>query len=142
MALSRRSDERRLPIEGERPMSLKLELLAAIALISFEPATEAHDIYSPLKDRWGNSCCNDQDCRPVHYRVTPTGVQMLIDGDWIAVPDHAIQYRALPGDTGETYGGIGAAKFATGVIGQPIQLTAPSYRLTPHRSRGLPFPFM
>jgi hypothetical protein len=54
-------------------MSLKLELLAAICLISFEPPTEAHDIYSPLKDRWGNSCCNDQDCRPVPYRVTPAG---------------------------------------------------------------------
>ena len=53
----------------------------------------------------GNSCCNDQDCRPVPYRVTPAGVQMLVHGDWIAVPDHAIQYRALPGDTGETAGG-------------------------------------
>ena len=86
-------------------MSLKLELLAAICLISFEPPTEAHDIYSPLKDRWGNSCCNDQDCRPVPYRVTPSGVQMLVHGNWIAVPDHMIQYRALPGDTGETAGG-------------------------------------
>ena len=37
-------------IEGERPMSLKLELLAAICLFSFEPPTEARDIYSPLKD--------------------------------------------------------------------------------------------
>jgi hypothetical protein len=45
-------------------MPLKLELFTAIALLSFEPPTEAHDIYSPLKDRWGNSCCNDQDCRP------------------------------------------------------------------------------
>ena len=86
-------------------MSLKLELLAAICLISSEPPTEAHDIYLPLKDRWGNSCCNDQDCRPVPYRVTPTGVQMLVHGIWIAVPDHAIQYRALPGDPGETAGG-------------------------------------
>ena len=86
-------------------MSLKLELFAAICLVSFEPPTEAHDIYSPLKDRWGNSCCNDQDYRPVPYRVTPAGVQMLVNGDWIAVPDHAIQYRALPGDTGETAGG-------------------------------------
>ena len=34
-------------------MSLKLELFTAIALLSFEPPTEAHDIYSPLKDRWG-----------------------------------------------------------------------------------------
>ena len=72
-------------------MSLKLELLAAICLISFEPSTEAHDIYSPLKDRWGNSCCSDQDCRPVPYRVTPAGVQMLVHGNWIAVPDHVIQ---------------------------------------------------
>jgi hypothetical protein len=86
-------------------MSLKLELVAAVCLVSFEPPTEAHDIYSPLKDRWGNSCCNDQDCRLVSYRMTPTGVQMLVDGEWIAVPDHAIQYRALPGDAGETPGG-------------------------------------
>ena len=86
-------------------MALKLELLAVICLISFEPPTKAHDIYAPLTDRWGNSCCNDQDCRPVPYRVTPAGVQMLVHGIWIAVPDHVIQYRALPGDTGETAGG-------------------------------------
>jgi hypothetical protein len=30
---------------------------------------------------------------------------MLINGDWIAVPDYTIQYRALPGDTGGTGGG-------------------------------------
>jgi hypothetical protein len=86
-------------------MSLKLELCIAIALLSFEPPTDAHDIYSPLKDRWGNSCCDEKDCRPAPYRVTPVGVQMFVNGDWIAVPDHAIQYRALPGDTGETAGG-------------------------------------
>ena len=86
-------------------MSLKLELLTAIALLSFEPPTDAHDIYSHLKDRLGNSCCDEKDCRPAPYRVTPTGVQMFVDGEWIAVPDYAIQYRALPGDTGETAGG-------------------------------------
>ena len=86
-------------------MSLKLDLCAAILFISFEPPAEAHDIYSHLKDRWGNSCCNDKDCRPAAYRVTPTGVRMLVSGEWIAVPDYAIQYRALPGDTGETAGG-------------------------------------
>jgi hypothetical protein len=86
-------------------MSLKLDPLAAFCLLSFEPSTEAHDIYLHLKDRWGNSCCSDQDCRPAPYRVTPTGVQMLVNGDWIAVPDYAIQYRTLPDDTGETAGG-------------------------------------
>jgi hypothetical protein len=86
-------------------MSLKLDLCAAILLISFEPPTQAHDIYSPLRDRWGNSCCNDKDCRPALYRMTPTGVQMLVNGDWITIPDYVIQYRALHGDTGETDGG-------------------------------------
>jgi hypothetical protein len=86
-------------------MSLKLELCIAVALLSFEPPTDAHDIYSPLKDRWGNSCCNDQDCRPADYRFTAAGVQMFVDGRWIDVPSGAIQYIALPGDTGETRGG-------------------------------------
>jgi hypothetical protein len=30
---------------------------------------------------------------------------MFVDGEWIVVPDYMIQYRALPGDTGETAGG-------------------------------------
>jgi hypothetical protein len=34
---------------------------------------------------------------------------MFVEGEWIAVPDAAIQYRALLGDTGETEGDIGAA---------------------------------
>jgi hypothetical protein len=66
---------------------------------------EAHDIYSHLRDSWGNSCCNDQDCRPAPYRVTPAGVQMLVDGEWVEVPGYTIQYRALLGDQGETGGG-------------------------------------
>ena len=37
--------------------------------------------------------------------MTPVGVQMFVEGQWIWVPDHTIQYRALPGDTGETDGG-------------------------------------
>jgi hypothetical protein len=86
-------------------MSLKLDLCAAIFLICFKPPAEAHYIYSHLKDRLGNSCCNEQDCRPAPYRVTPAGVLMLVNGTWIAVPDYRIQYRALPGDTGETGGG-------------------------------------
>jgi hypothetical protein len=86
-------------------MSLKLDLFAALILLSSEPPTEAHDIYLHLKDSWGNSCCSNQDCRPAPYRVTPAGVQMFVDGAWIAVPDARIQYRALPGDTGETAGG-------------------------------------
>jgi len=86
-------------------MSLKLDLFAAILLLAFDPPAEAHDIYSPLRDRFGNSCCDEQDCRPAPYRVTPTGVQMFVYGEWIAVPEYTIRYQSLLGDTGETGGG-------------------------------------
>jgi hypothetical protein len=86
-------------------MSLKLALLAGLLSIELELPSDAHDIYSHLSDPKGVSCCNDRDCRPAPYRVTPTGVQMYVGGAWIAIPDATIQYRALPGDTGETGGG-------------------------------------
>ncbi len=86
-------------------LDICLDLYAAILLLAFEPHARAHDIYAPLKDRWGNSCCDDRDCRPAPYRVTPTGVQILVNGEWISVPEYTIQYRALPEDTGETAGG-------------------------------------
>jgi hypothetical protein len=86
-------------------MSLKLAFLAIVLSADLELPAEAHDIYLQLADPAGVSCCNDHDCRPAPYRVTATGVQMSIDGDWIDVPDETIQYRALPGDNGETGGG-------------------------------------
>jgi hypothetical protein len=95
-------------------MSLKPVLCAVLHFIGFEPLTEAHDIYSPLRDKAGRNCCDDGDCRPALYRVRPTGVQMFVEGRWIWVPDATIQYRTLPGDTGETDGGIGAG--GSGVV--------------------------
>ena len=75
-------------------------------LILTVTCTEGHDIYTGLKDRLGeSSCCNETDCRPAHYRVTATGVDMLLDDEWVRVPNEVIQYRTLHGDTGETHGG-------------------------------------
>ena len=80
--------------------------LASLALVvSWSAPLQAHDIYTGLTNRHGTSCCHDQDCRPALYRMTPAGVEMLVNGKWIAVPDKTIQYRVLPGDTGETGGG-------------------------------------
>jgi hypothetical protein len=79
--------------------------VAALALLATWPApSRAHDIYGLLKDRAGRNCCNDTDCRAAVHRITPAGVQMLVDGSWIGVPESVIQYRVLPGDTGETGG--------------------------------------
>jgi len=82
-------------------------MLTMIAmLILTVTCTEGHDIYSELKDHLGeSSCCNETDCRPAHYRVTAAGVDMLLDDEWVRVPNDIIQYRRLNGDTGETNGG-------------------------------------
>jgi hypothetical protein len=80
-------------------------LLTLASVTGWSAPTDAHDIYMALKNRYGQSCCNESDCRPAHYRTTPAGVQMLVDGEWLAVPEETIQYRALEGDTGETAGG-------------------------------------
>ena len=58
-----------------RPVIFVVPLfLAAIA-----PATvNAHDIYHGLTSNFGKDCCDNSDCRPAHYRITPAGVQMLL----------------------------------------------------------------
>ena len=86
--------------------TLMRRVLASLALlVSWSVPSQAHDIYTGLTDRNGASCCNHLDCRPAPYRMTPMGVEMLLYGKWIAVPGETIQYRVLPGDTGETGGG-------------------------------------
>ena len=82
-------------------MLARTVLAPAIIVLSLTLSLRAHDIYSHLQDPWGRSCCDESDCRPVSYRLTSGHLEMLVDGHWIEVPDHTIQYRALPGDTGE-----------------------------------------
>ena len=86
-------------------MLLRTALVSAVLIISLPLPTHAHDIYSHLRDERGESCCDDQDCRPALYRLTAWGVQMYVDQQWINVPNERIQYRALLGDRGETSGG-------------------------------------
>jgi hypothetical protein len=86
-------------------MSSSTAVLTAVLVMHLPLPALAHDIYSELRDEVGRSCCNDRDCHPALYRVTASGVQMFVDQRWIDVPEGQIQYRALPGDTGETYGG-------------------------------------
>src|SRR5215813_13559194 len=82
-------------------------MMTTIAILILAAAcAEGHDIYSGLMDPLGeSSCCDDKDCRPAHYRITSAGVEMLLDDEWVRVPNKVIQYRSLDGDTGETRGG-------------------------------------
>src|SRR4051812_9461656 len=86
-------------------MSPKISLICAAAFVASGHSVLAHDIYSHLVDRWGAPCCNETDCRPARFRLTPQGVEMFVAGNWTRVPNENVQYRALPGDTGETAGG-------------------------------------
>jgi hypothetical protein len=70
-------------------MSRKLVLVLLALCIGPQPSA-AHDIYSHLVDSEGASCCNEIDCAPASFRVTPIGIQMLVHGRWIAVPDNTV----------------------------------------------------
>jgi hypothetical protein len=80
--------------------------LLAPCLCAALAAAQAHDIYGDLRGMNGSLCCNNQDCHPTRYRFTPDKrVEMFVEGKWMLIARHAIQYRALSGDTGETDGG-------------------------------------
>ncbi len=79
--------------------------VAVVLAVSLPLPIQAHDIYSHLRDEGGGSCCDDRDCEPALFRFIADGVQMFVDKRWIEVPSARVQYRALPGDTGETGGG-------------------------------------
>jgi hypothetical protein len=89
----------------ERHMPSKFALIAAILIVGSPLPIQAHDLYSHLVDSSGASCCDNKDCRPAPYRLTASGLRMFVDGRWLDVPIEKVQYRALPGDTGETGGG-------------------------------------
>ncbi len=94
-----------------------MELVIALLALSVGATVEAHDIYSGLIDADGYSCCDNGDCRPAHYRLSLGGVEMFVYGQWFAVPPDKIQYRTLPGDTGETRGGHWCGSFGSDAPG-------------------------
>jgi hypothetical protein len=102
-------------------MLLRTALISAVLVISLPLPTPAHDIYSHLRAERCASCCDSSDCRPAPYQLRASGVEMFVDGRWIAVPSEKVQYHALPGDRGETGRGhwCGSAYEA---IPSPIEL--------------------
>ena len=58
----------------QRALGVQMKaVLAAIALLCLSTTVLAHDIYTNLRDRDGNPCCNEQDCKPVEATVLPNG---------------------------------------------------------------------
>ena len=60
-----------------RPMVPQV-ISALLAFLFLSDAAQAHDIYTHLKSRSGKSCCDNSDCRPAPYRITSSGVEMLV----------------------------------------------------------------
>ena len=66
-----------------------------------------HDWYRHLRQPGTNrSCCSLRDCRPVPYKVVPTGVIMFVGGKWILVPRERLMESETP-DDGAHWCGIG-----------------------------------
>jgi hypothetical protein len=86
-------------------MSSRTAFVAAVLVANLPLPIQAHDIYLDVVDGAGQSCCDNRDCRPAHYRIKGGGVQMFVYGHWLVIPHDKIQYRSIQGDTGETAGG-------------------------------------
>jgi len=86
-------------------MHPKLSLAELLFGAIWSTPVPAHDIYANLTDRSGRSCCHNNDCRPAHFLVSPSGIARLVEGGWLRVPADRVVYRTLHGDHGETGGG-------------------------------------
>ena len=52
--------------------------------------------YSKLVKDDGGSCCNFNDCRPTLSRSVGNHYEVLVDGEWTAVPPDAIRKVVAP----------------------------------------------
>jgi hypothetical protein len=64
---------------------------ALAGLLSRPVPVFAHDIYSHLTSKSGRRCCDGSDCRPAQYRINTSGIEMLIQDQWVHIPYGTIQ---------------------------------------------------
>src|SRR5215211_4367504 len=103
--MSRQGDLKHRPPLAGQPRMAKVLWVWILLFALGTGRSPAHDIYTHLMSKSGKSCCDNSDCRPARYRITSSGVEMLVGETWVWVPRGIIEYRMLEGDTGETNGG-------------------------------------
>jgi hypothetical protein len=93
-------------------MGRKLRTFALTALACLAPAgAEAHDWYSGLRNKYGKSCCDGEDCRPTAMCRLPNGREGIVVFDacrlipWDKVlgvpsPDGRAHVCAVPSQNG------------------------------------------
>ena len=85
-----------------------LALLVSTCLAAAQeggPLTSRHGVghdswheqfYSKLVTNDGHSCCNLNDCRPTFSRSLDNHYEVLVDGEWTAVPPDTIRKVVAP----------------------------------------------
>jgi len=83
----------------------------ARAQASLSPQSQGHarfhaEFYSHLRiPGTQTSCCNNQDCRPIKYRITTKGVLFYVNGTWFEPPKDRLIQMSTP-DGGAHWCGI------------------------------------
>jgi hypothetical protein len=92
---------------GRLGMRAILALLVSTCLASAQegPIVSRHGVghdswhaqfYSKLVEHDGGSCCNFNDCRPTLSRSVGNHYEVLVDGEWVAVPQDTIRKVVAP----------------------------------------------
>ncbi len=77
---------------------LKEACFASVVLFWAMPS-QAHDWYSMLTTRQGDSCCNGRDCLPVDHRYTAAGLHVRLGDDRYPVGRDAVLPIASPDES-------------------------------------------
>jgi hypothetical protein len=82
---------------------LKSALLTA-TLVTLANPIHAHDWFSELHSPLGQSCCGENDCRPVEsrYNVQSGQLELRLDGMWVPI-DHRKVVREQFSPDGKYY---------------------------------------
>lgn len=105
---------------------LALYLIAIVCLIIAGTAAHAHDIYTGVRGKGGNNCCDNGDCEPLteeQIKAQPNGDFQVYTNRlkrWVLVDKSRVEYKLLP--MGEQWAGhwCGDKKYRPYIIdGQP-----------------------
>jgi len=71
----------------ERPQTMLRSTLLIITVLTLTSPIHAHDWFSELHSPLGQSCCGENDCRPVEsrYNVQSGQLELQLDRMWVPI---------------------------------------------------------
>ena len=104
-------------------MSPNITIFCVAALLACSNPAAAHDIYSRLVDKWGAPCCNETDCRPARFRVTPEGMEMFVAGGGPVCQTKTFNIEPSPATLATRVAVTGVAKLIGGTMGAVVRMS-------------------